>query len=75
MEAATHEAAIRQRAYAIWEEEGRPHGHALDHWESAYREVLARIGVIDEPVAAPQPKKRKSVKSRLRSALKSAIPA
>jgi hypothetical protein len=24
--------AIRERAYAIWEEEGRPEGRDLDHW-------------------------------------------
>jgi len=26
------EQAIRERAYAIWEEEGRPDGKRLDHW-------------------------------------------
>jgi hypothetical protein len=26
------EQAIRERAYAIWEEEGRQNGKALDHW-------------------------------------------
>jgi hypothetical protein len=26
------EQTIRERAYAIWEEEGRPDGKALDHW-------------------------------------------
>jgi hypothetical protein len=31
--------------------------------------------VIDAPTAAPLPKKRKTVKSRIRSALKSAMPA
>jgi hypothetical protein len=72
---ATPEAVIRKRAYAIWEEEGRPDGRALAHWERAYREILASIGVIDEPVMAPQPKKRKSVKSRIRSALKPKIRA
>ena len=75
MEATNNEATVRERAYAIWEEEGRPDGRALDHWERAYQEILARIGVIDAPVATPQPKKRKTVKSRIRSALKSAIPA
>jgi hypothetical protein len=75
MEATTNEANVRERAYAIWEEEGRPDGRALDHWERAYHEILARIGVTDAPLAAPQPKKRKTVKSRIRSALKSAIPA
>ena len=26
------EEVIRERAYAIWEEEGRPEGCDLDHW-------------------------------------------
>jgi hypothetical protein len=76
MEAALHEATIRERAYAIWEEEGRPNGCELQHWERAYREILTSIGVIDERADAPQlPKKRKTVKSRIRSAFKSAMPA
>src|SRR5271155_1850874 len=32
------EQAIRERAYAIWEEEGRPDGKALDHWLRALSE-------------------------------------
>jgi hypothetical protein len=30
---------VRQRAYAIWEDLGRPHGQALDHWLLAEMEV------------------------------------
>ena len=26
---------IRELAYALWEEEGRPHGRELAHWERA----------------------------------------
>jgi hypothetical protein len=37
------EAAIRERAYAIWEEEGRPEGREWDHWVRASREILARM--------------------------------
>jgi Protein of unknown function (DUF2934) len=33
------EQAIRERAYAIWEEEGRPEGRHLDHWLRAEAEV------------------------------------
>jgi hypothetical protein len=29
---------IRQRAYALWEEEGRPSGKDAAHWEQARRE-------------------------------------
>jgi Protein of unknown function (DUF2934) len=33
------EQAIRERAYAIWEEEGRPEGRHLDHWVRAEAEI------------------------------------
>lgn len=67
MEAATHESTIRQRAYAIWEEEGRPHGREWDHWERALREIVC----ADPP--PPKAKARKTTKGRIRSALKSAL--
>ena len=30
---------IQQRAYAIWEQQGRPHGRHEDHWRQAESEV------------------------------------
>jgi len=30
---------IAQRAYEIWEAEGRPHGRHREHWEAAAREL------------------------------------
>jgi Protein of unknown function (DUF2934) len=33
------EQAIRERAYAIWEEEGRPDGKDLEHWCRAEDEI------------------------------------
>ena len=30
---------IRERAYGIWIEEGRPHGHDLAHWQRARHEL------------------------------------
>ena len=36
------EDAVRQRAYEIWEEEGRPAGRALDHWYAAREEVAPK---------------------------------
>jgi len=35
----TREQAIRERAYATWEEEGRPDGRDLDHWRRAEQEI------------------------------------
>jgi hypothetical protein len=32
-------AAIRKRAYEIWENEGRPDGHSVDHWLQAETEI------------------------------------
>ena len=37
------EKAIRERAYAIWEATGRPHGRDRDHWFQAVREVTLAV--------------------------------
>ena len=31
---------IEERAYALWEADGRPEGRALDHWLQAEQEVV-----------------------------------
>jgi Protein of unknown function (DUF2934) len=36
----TNEQAVRERAYFIWEQEGRPEGRAQYHWLSAVVEEL-----------------------------------
>jgi hypothetical protein len=33
------EAQIRERAYAIWQQEGCPHGREWDHWVRAAGEL------------------------------------
>jgi len=33
------ERSIREKAYFLWEEEGRPEGRALDHWRRASDEM------------------------------------
>jgi hypothetical protein len=33
------EISLRERAYAIWEAAGRPHGRDRDHWFQAVREL------------------------------------
>jgi hypothetical protein len=33
------EERIRQRAYEIWEQEGRPNGNDLKHWLAAFEEI------------------------------------
>ena len=37
---------IRERAYWLWEEEGRPEGRELDHWDRASREIAGRAAAI-----------------------------
>ena len=41
---------IRERAYAIWEQEGRPDGSSLDHWLQAEAEIGNEklIGITDD---------------------------
>jgi hypothetical protein len=33
------ERSIRERAYFLWEQEGRPEGRAEEHWHQARREL------------------------------------
>ena len=35
------EQKVRERAYALWEREGRPHGRAEEFWFTAERELFA----------------------------------
>ena len=37
-----HEYLICERAYQLWEDDGRPEGKAMQHWEHAEAEVLAQ---------------------------------
>lgn len=50
------EAAIRERAYLIWEAEGRPEGRADDHWYMAMQEMfaLAPVGIDAMPSLATE---------------------
>jgi len=41
---------IRDTAYAIWEAEGRPDGHADDHWMRATAQVEAQVAESAETV-------------------------
>lgn len=44
---------IRDRAYQLWEAEGRPHGRDQAHWLAAERELAAASGAAGEAIAAP----------------------
>ena len=54
------EQAIRERAYVIWEREGRPADRSLHHWLQAESEIGPEqvVGFMDDG---------KTVKSRLRA--------
>jgi DUF2934 family protein len=41
MQTAHIEVQIRERAYALWEQEGRPEGREWDHWVRAASEVVS----------------------------------
>jgi hypothetical protein len=48
------ERLIRERAYEIWEREGRPVGRAEEHWQRAAAEIAAqRSPAPPAPEAAP----------------------
>jgi len=42
---------VRERAYALWEQAGRPEGRSLEFWFDAIRE-------LEDAVAAPLPAQR-----------------
>ena len=39
-----NEERIRQRAYELWEQEGKPEGREGEHWKQACREIEAEGG-------------------------------
>jgi hypothetical protein len=42
-----HDALIGRRAYAIWENEGRPEGQHERHWEQARRDMIPATPIGD----------------------------
>ena len=55
MVAAISADAIRERAYLIWEREGRPHGRDLEHWVRAEVELIAEVSNANNAVAKAAP--------------------
>lgn len=60
---------ISQRAYALWESDGYPHGRDIQHWDQAKTE-FSRLGddpSVDEQIIADiraKPKARVSKKTK-----------
>ena len=48
-----HDKRVRQRAYKIWIEEGRPEGRAEIHWEMAGELVAIGENLLNAPKPAP----------------------
>jgi hypothetical protein len=48
---------IRQRAYAIWEHEGRPQGCDLTHWLRAEHEVRENLDTSSSTKVPAKPEK------------------
>ncbi|MFZ4407144.1 MAG: DUF2934 domain-containing protein [Paracraurococcus sp.] len=46
---------IRERAYTLWEQEGRPEGRAAAHWALARHQVAAAEAALDEEGAESFP--------------------
>ena len=64
------EQKIRERAYQIWEQEGRVDGRAEQHWHMARFELTsaADMAAADAPVAAEPAKKSRRAKAPLAAA-------
>jgi hypothetical protein len=45
---------IRQRAYEIWEQEGRPDGRHDEHWAQARQEIKTEDLVLSSAAEAPE---------------------
>jgi hypothetical protein len=41
------EQIIRDRAYRVWEDEGRPKGKEREHWECARREIQEEANMTE----------------------------
>lgn len=50
------EQSLRDRAYFIWEREGRPDGRAFDHWVRAIREAFPARPLRDDDHMADEEK-------------------
>lgn len=63
---------ISKRAYTIWEESGRPHGHDNEHWDQAVRErdEFERVALAPEskPAGTKKPLIEISKKARAEKA-------
>ncbi len=59
------EQRVRERAYALWEAEGKPHGRDVEYWERAREltaiEENAGVGLVPNPLGRPDPAREAGV--------------
>jgi hypothetical protein len=55
MERQALEARVRERAYRLWEQEGRPEGQERAHWHEAERQVMLEAGLGEPSPAGDRP--------------------
>lgn len=69
------EQRVRERAYAIWLEEGCPDGRDADHWLHAERAVLGETAVAADvaPVVAVVKAPRKTTNAKPRTVVKTTV--
>jgi hypothetical protein len=60
---------IRIRAYALWEDEGRPHGRDADHWRQCEEAIRADLNVA----AAPKPAKKAKAPARKKAPARASL--
>jgi hypothetical protein len=59
------ETRVQARAYAIWEQEGRPHGKSVEHWLMARAEIEAEDAQGASPeVPTAKPKRAPRARSK-----------
>jgi hypothetical protein len=65
------EAAVRERAYYIWEREGRPQGRELQHWQAAVRELSLEANSSNgagSKIMKPRPSRKSRIGSMVAKA-------
>jgi hypothetical protein len=50
------EAAIREQAYYLWEQDGRPHGRDGEYWDRAVAVLTPKVKPTAKTAAAAKPK-------------------
>lgn len=71
-----NEAAVREQAYLLWEQEGRPSGREMEFWARA-EVVVAEKAQMDQLVEAPPKRVNAGAVPKLKSAASKmkAVPA